>query len=1361
MVVQKAAASARPSFDIPSSVNQNIGSFHSKHESIAYEKEYIRFITKGRGFLGMPANDAAPKNYVMFWNAENYPQKILYALENNGIDNIFDEQDIKSIRQSLESTIFYSLCKDLKTLNKELIVSIIDDSKLRLSNEVQNIIIAEAQKIYQEIIEIFPLKTNTDKYPRQELNPSAQFSEENDEGVGSYDAFGKWIFGKQNLPAISMPFAQVSSNIVHPCHKIHFSFLKHKEIEDYFILLENKKFWVNKDGFLLLTESYRLQNELKFHIDIQVKNIVNWNTINNVGPYQKISQCDVSLLGQKNSKFKIVSITENNSCKVSLFSPSGQKIGQFDVSMNNFPANVMTGASEKLSEYIASEIAAYAYCAVHGMRVAHEAQVAPNANAWSAFRLAGGVSSAPAISIGQGALNVNSNYSYSLPTYGYNPLQDFVKTEDEEKIRIFSFVLWEDFINQCTIIEKNNKLEARHSSSGFKILSTPNIIHGKMLIESISSSGENFENFYINCTIPGYDREITLIALANLIGVKNTPSFESIGAHISLPEKILPSNTSVINHLDYPNDTFFSNKINFSSITLRKYSSYNLHGLLTDLFTEFLTKLPIQFNAIGVISSYEDLIKSSMVMHSQNINLETMRKFFNQQAITDALMKLAKINAEIPVLPKMYPDGRRTDFEKGLYCPFLIVENQNYGLTYEIKLIGEYEPEIENVEQEENMEKSFSSNINQENLISPFDKSYGFEIICRDRNGDVVIDYSPSYNTPAGYVPRLCRLDTIVNIYLPDFISWVNSYGIYATNIYRDQTSQMAKNENKSISTTYATPFQFDEKMSMEGSIFIKNWLSKIFPSINDEISFGFNQSSLYLHLMRSVSLVDYKRQDGYMPSELLKDDKKDILLRICMLFHDIGKVSPMDGGLGFYEQHHERRSAEISLTLLNNFPIPQTMKNQAVKFIDNHHIIEHAISGHYGNLDEAVQHVAKIASTEWEADFFYHMFRCDLDKFPDYGETENHITTKISEHLLTTPQEFIEYVKSYIKNSIFIPAEKDPIIPATIPNHTHPPGNKINQTLSNLTFPEFSQKTHRFVAYASSRGGKKVFEEYNPGYFEKMQLVKEDVLKNPHKSFAKEFGMSYDGATGSVLRCFYWTTPEKIPNIFSNGLRSYSGKDSRSFFATINGPIISNYQNSGIISQLFNLKNYDEARSLVVFDYHAGNVLFENESFDALDAIRKWKFQKLGPQIFSLSFDPEDMIDGSKYLMEIGYSGIIKSQTDINNQLIIGISCFDPSRVALITALNIPRGIFTGLSGDSTKLIHHKFKAHPATTLVRTSHGIDKIETLKPLPSEEIFLSNDHDFFAKIAVSPDGKKATQQGSFIWRDDPEISQGVL
>lgn len=1365
-----------PSFEIPRELQLDQSSKKIFQQQLSAEEDYLKFIRRGRGIMGMPSHLASPKNYVEFLSAQNFSEQIYTICKMSGINTKENSSEIQQIVQSSESAFLICLNKSFNTIPPDILAEIISECDLYIEKNIAETILKKITKLYFSIKNASKRLIHSDVFLPALKNGSILSPSREEPGLGSYNRHGLWQFGQQDLPSMSLPYAEISSSITHPAHEIRFSLVKNKNVDGYMLLVQNIKYWINHYGFLLRTEAEKLQKEIKILISHHIKNISNWKISGSSQDAEQTALCTIKLLGQEKKHFRITAFIYSGTGKLMLFSHLGHKYYEKTFVSNNFPQELFEETENMVSEYVSSELAAYAFCAINNARVSHPAQVCPNGNAWSAFRLLGGITSSVAASYGQGALNVNSNYSFSLPVSGFYPLKD-AKDEEEDHPNYSSIkhIHWDNFLSQVHVNKQKNAVIVTHASSEYSVsvLKTKNIYEKEILCQTADK--EVFERFIIYTNTPTNVEIIGAIALAAIIGVSNYPNYESLNMVVlesnKTPLHIFPKNSiNSSKNLFSENEHFFSYNINHSSFTLRKYSaSDNVNGLLTPIFAMKYQNRSTDFFSKGRSRSYADLAKICLspeieLPNSSNQNDENpIFRYFNPEAISRKMSELAQEEIPIPSLPKVFPDYRNADSEKGIYCPLSVIGDQKFGLSYVVKLTGEYIPEepeplIENPGQPKNaMKKSFDEEAFRKDTLGHFEKFYTFEILCIDKDGAVIIDYTPTHNTPGGYIPRLSLLENIITVYLPDFISWVNIHGIYLFNNYRSQTGKDASSESIRFFTPEGSPFPLDQTMSMEYAHSIKQWISKKYPSIMDEIPFGKKASTVFSHLMRSVTLVDYKRSDGYMPSELIKETRKSELFRLTMFLHDIGKVSTIDGGVGPFVENHENVSVQIASSILDYFTINEHERIQVLKWILNHHLFEKAVDGEFGGIDDATQHVATIIGKEDDADIYYHMFRCDVDPFPDFGVGENQKSTSVSSHLNTTPLDFLHEVKKRIAHSIFTEISWKDVVPNRQKSTRITTNSEISSNVLLSESGEFVQKTHRFSTYSNTWGDKKVFEEFNPGYFEKMQLLKNDVIKNPDKSFAKEFGMAYDGPTGSILRCFFWTRPHFLGNIFSNGLRSYAGKDSRSFFALINGPMLSNYANNGTFSSKKHSLTYDEAKSLIVFDYHAGNVIFEDEAEETITAVRKWKLQKMGPQLFSLSCDPDDVSDGSKFLMEIGYTGIIKAGKDEAANQIVGISCFDPSRVALITAYTLPRGIYEGMFNDATNLVHHRYKAYPSNILVRTSHGFDKIITLPEIENKEIFLSQSHDFFAKIAVAPDKIHVQQEGSKIWRGIPSVN----
>jgi len=502
-----------------------------------------------------------------------------------------------------------------------------------------------------------------------------------------------------------------------------------------------------------------------------------------------------------------------------------------------------------------------------------------------------------------------------------------------------------------------------------------------------------------------------------------------------------------------------------------------------------------------------------------------------------------------------------------------------------------------------------------------------------------------------------------------------------------------------------SVPFSMDATMSLEQFPSVRQWLVAQLPSLfRMQQSIAHKDNDVLNHILDSVRLVDSTRLDGYCSSVQLKDEHKSSLLRLTMLLHDIGKCDRTDHGDGGLNSNHARISASLAHKLLDAFYLPRNDKEKIIKYIQYHDLIGSAQNGKFGNLEESITHVGKVSETVDDLEMFYHVFRCDVDAIPCYGEMGQEFGITISPSTGCNPRQFVDLVKNFIENSKFSKITQQ-IFPAEI---ELVPTNQIWKATDDVSF--HGQNPLKAIRLSS----KKPFSpfphnisSYNAGYAMKFSHLIDEIYDNSHLSYAKELGMTYEGSTGTVVRCFLWTMPKLVQPMFQDGALPYFGIDGRAIIASLNKPAP---------APVF--PNSETTHALVVFDYHMGKHASRS---DLVKIASKWKHHKrykLGATMFSLNYDDNDSIDYAKIALDVGITSLVFDHRDVSY-----VSCLDPKRIALLSAFEFP-----AKSYGKYEMNHILEK--PMSFYSIHSNGSQRMIELPKMHDSEIHLSEDNKMF-------------------------------
>jgi hypothetical protein len=234
------------------------------------------------------------------------------------------------------------------------------------------------------------------------------------------------------------------------------------------------------------------------------------------------------------------------------------------------------------------------------------------------------------------------------------------------------------------------------------------------------------------------------------------------------------------------------------------------------------------------------------------------------------------------------------------------------------------------------------------------------------------------------------------------------------------------------------------------------------------------------------------------------------------------------------------------------------------------------------------------------------------------------------------------------------------------------------------------------------------------------MKTVINQIKTNPAISYARDLGMSYDGATGSIARCFVWTNKNSVNNMFFLGMKNYLGLSYSGLHALVNSPIKNKESIASIMSSINNYEKIVDDKYMIVFDYHMGKVIMQKDLEETYLAWKKWKQSKNGSSLFSLTLTNNDMFDMEKVALHMGYSTIINNDGTI--------VCADSSRIAIIGAYEVRAN--TSEVAPSDMASEKYYGDNPATVSVLLPMGNKEKVLLPKLDHSEIFISNNHTHF-------------------------------
>ena len=119
-----------PSFEIPRELPLDQSSKKNFQQQLSAQDDYLKFIRRGRGIMGMPSHLASPKNYVEFLSAQNFSEQIHTICKMSGLNIQENSGEIKQIVQSSESAFLICLNKSFNTIPPDILSEIISECDL-------------------------------------------------------------------------------------------------------------------------------------------------------------------------------------------------------------------------------------------------------------------------------------------------------------------------------------------------------------------------------------------------------------------------------------------------------------------------------------------------------------------------------------------------------------------------------------------------------------------------------------------------------------------------------------------------------------------------------------------------------------------------------------------------------------------------------------------------------------------------------------------------------------------------------------------------------------------------------------------------------------------------------------------------------------------------------------------------------------------------------------------------------------------------------------------------------------------------------------------------------------------------------
>lgn len=1125
-------------------------------------------------------------------------------------------------------------------------------------------------------------------------------------GQGSYGQSNQWGYGKQSSIEFTNSMAISSGNTIHPFVLVPFSIrLLPSGSREIFCEFVNESFTVDEEGSIRNNGYNAFSKQWYDYFKKHVNDISSWQQ-STVQKTKKIRRIFIPHPKKEVTWFSAI-VTEDDSpfedsalSKLEIFLGKNKKIGEVNYRDSEKKTLVQSQVQLILflGRYMASELAAYAFSSARGLCIPQSCEVPPNGDPWMAFRISGRMSSTPSIAIGQTA--VSDNYIV------------FARDrEDSHGAGVSSRLEWEEFEKEARVIHVNDGvLRVMHDSFNYHV-DVRILPRGKGIKATLFSDSFNYVDEA--CIKPTSKVDLSLIgkiALAQSIGVQQSPDYsdmECIVTHVPMrldssdavrfrpafetSETFLSANYAPFDSL--PQDSI-SYHVNSASTVMYKNSRMNrIRGDLTASLKLFDSQTidQVHFSEYGtwrdVIASCEKQLTSHFF---RNLKKKDRQELFSdnhaQTLVANISAQLDAIDARgetVAIIPEVSEKTENTFVQKDMFL-LLRTSPLRYGLSYDVYLL------------KRTPHKSYNESIvPQEKTF--FNSLFSFLIICSNADGHEICIYQPSYSLYSGNYPRHASIGDILCGYLPDFMLWMCREGLQAHKV--DQLSsayfsQLADGHfvgKKAKKNDEELPFSPDASMMIFQKEMVRRWLSYHFPSIS-RTSSGYHGGDMTVidHILQSVEMVDEPRgNDDYCPSSELSNERLSTLLRITMLLHDVGKSSISDGGVGPQSADHERHSAALAAKLLPQFFLRQDENESVQKWIYHHSAFEKALSGKFGDIQDAAAHIAKISGSPGSVNMLYHIYRCDIDSSVRDPEDSKEETAPF------TAEELLEQSESYLDSSSF------KTVNLTYPNSTRnfDPISKFWQNMTALS-PNGEKALRSFDIenyYGVSRYSIPR-QKFSIEYLLKAESMLSEIRAHPELSFARALGMAYDGPTGSVVRCFQWVNTGSVQNIFLEGMMPYASIDGRSIYASVNeaAPLPGPLHNENLVA-------------LLVFDYHCGKIIHRKQIEKLARDFVIMKKISVESSLVSLSMDENDLIDHARIGMRLGYGA---SMDEHKGRKII--CCFDPNRVALITALMVP-------VTTAQRELSRNFNGSPMSFYDRQHTGRFKKTTLPALSYEDL----------------------------------------
>lgn len=1285
------------------------------------------------------------KDFVLLFN--KFQDELSYSIQDPSVT-----QDTKNkIADVLWSTMCAAIILDRKTIYSKDVATLIFSETLGVSNQSLQLTYDLVCSTYammdflcfseQAMLKFEKLQNHPSilhgKQINRKHNAPIHTSYMSNYGQGSYDLSGDWQFGNQRLPSVINQNAELGHNIIHPTYGIKFSFIIDESRNFYILYINNPGQGISmlSDGTIKSEDLTWLSEYFsKIALDKMSNHGEMWIAYEDKVRKHKSIYISFSETKDKNFLIRCLAAKYSYGSHVTWYAeiidPNSQKVAEYSFNASGGEEdaeNHKRFLSQKIGEYVASEIVAYAFACVNERRIPHAAVVPPDGNPWSALRISGSASSIPPFMTGQAAFS-GSTLRPIVKMADMEPSRDGgiddLFPRDKHVPPFLHLHSWLDFQKQSVcVFTSEHSVNVSFSPDHYYMNVKYYMLHEVLAATLRSASGDFIDEVAFRCPVTPNLPDVARALLARTLRVVGAPRPDQIALEIckkpitfdlDRSEYTTSSvGTEQKNHTELLSlqNSWESTNINTSSLVISKFSNpSNVYGNLTTKISWFDKKTVENTQESKVkISTIEEFCNQcvsyfkSQYISEEVSDKESMQSIISSGQIASAILSIAdKKHSKnyIPRLSRINNIGMKGEDKNRESFVFCQVMHQPHSLSYVIVLKGEHWPQVENSFTKEYVEIDAGSG--RDDYLRLFE----FEIICVDSSGNPMMKYCPNYQLGQVSVPRCANIEEIICGYLPDFICWMSSQGIH---LHRISTNSI-RFSNITLTPENISSLVFNSSLIYSNINSIKTWLLSYFPSLHDMNQNPAHDSvSVLEHLLNSTVLVDLPRDDGYCPSSEVASGEDLACLRAALLLHDIGKSAPQDGGVGGYATDHVERSVKMAWPIIQQFSLLEHQKEAALFLINNQDLIAKAHSGEIGTIDRAIAHIGKVCGDEKTAELLYHMHRCDHDSAFIFEQQSSYESVKIHDGTNMTSRQLIDRVKSYMNNSLFAKTDKSLIVPdkysskniyfhdiSQANSEKKSNGEKVLQTIHLSNINKIYQKEYQSLAY-------------NPEYWSVAPMLYEEVASSPELSFAKSFGMSYDGATGTIVRGFYWTSPEYVEYLSQNGICAYDKSNKFSISAMINSPDI---------NEISQLRKFPQD-ILLVFDYHVGKFLTEDELAYLGNIWRSWNRSKYGQQLFSLNYNGDQDESNPQIALDFGYSSVLKSKSDPEDAAVMSITCLDPSRIGLIGAYDYKKSTDKYQNRTSTITPIHLPLELPGG---KTQH------ILSPhISQEEVFLDSKH----------------------------------